>query len=103
MPRLPIIPEGSWPRRLNPTLAAEYVGEPSAEAFLAKVGSRYPRPRVDEPGRQLWLRDQLDHILLEQLRMADAAKLFDATLQEELATDQKLTRIAESKVNTRAA
>jgi len=75
MPRLPIIPEGSWPRRLNPALAAEYVGEPSAEAFLAKVGSRYPRPRVDEPGRQLWLRDQLDHILLEQSD-ADVAELF---------------------------
>ncbi|QMV02546.1 hypothetical protein GHV40_14130 [Devosia sp. D6-9] len=30
---------------------------------------------MDEPGRQLWLRDQLDHILLEQSD-ADVAKLF---------------------------
>lgn len=64
--RQPIIPLGSWPRRLNATLAAQYVGESNAAAFSALVGTRYPRPRVDEPTRQLWLRDDLDYILLEQ-------------------------------------
>ncbi|SFV32201.1 hypothetical protein SAMN05216456_1568 [Devosia crocina] len=58
----PTLPEGSWPRRLNPDLAAEYMFEPSAEAFLAKVGTVYPLPQIDEPGRRLWLRDKLDAV-----------------------------------------
>jgi hypothetical protein len=34
--------------------------------------------------------------------MADAAKLFDATLKEEKATDMKLTDLAESEINVEA-
>ncbi|HBT02043.1 MAG: YciE/YciF ferroxidase family protein [Salipiger marinus] len=37
-----------------------------------------------------------------QLGMKDAAKLLDQTLQEELATDAKLTKLAESVVNEAA-
>ena len=34
--------------------------------------------------------------------MADAVKLLDATLQEEAATDEALTQLAESGANQRA-
>lgn len=39
----------------------------------------------------------------EQLGMKDAAALFDATLREEIATDKKLTQLAESQANRKAA
>jgi hypothetical protein len=45
-------------------LAATYCGEPSAKAFLKRVGSEYPKPRVSEGRRQLWLKDDLDQVLL---------------------------------------
>ena len=38
-----------------------------------------------------------------QLGMKDAVALLDATLQEEVATDKKLTQVAESNVNRMAA
>lgn len=37
-----------------------------------------------------------------QLGMTDAAKLLDATLQEETATDQKLSQLGESQANLKA-
>ncbi len=37
-----------------------------------------------------------------ELGMADAAKLFDATLKEETQTDQDLTRLADASANQRA-
>jgi hypothetical protein len=55
-----MIPSGSWPRRMGAELAAGYCGEPSVEAFMARVGSEYPKPRVCEGRRRLWLRDDLD-------------------------------------------
>ena len=39
----------------------------------------------------------------QQLGMADAAKILDQTLSEEIATDQKLTKVAESNANRKAA
>ncbi|HEV7275438.1 MAG TPA: ferritin-like domain-containing protein [Devosiaceae bacterium] len=39
----------------------------------------------------------------QQLGMADAAKILDKTLSEEIATDQKLTKVAESNANRKAA
>jgi ferritin-like metal-binding protein YciE len=39
----------------------------------------------------------------QQLGMNDAVKLFDATLKEEIATDQKLTQVAEMDSNRKAA
>jgi ferritin-like metal-binding protein YciE len=38
----------------------------------------------------------------EKLGMGDAAKLLDETLEEEKATDQKLTALAESEINVEA-
>jgi hypothetical protein len=45
-------------------LAAAYVGEPSVEQFLTRVGKEYPEPRVKEGRRQLWLKDDLDGAIL---------------------------------------
>ena len=64
MSRRAIIPAGSWPRRMCAQLAAGYCGEPTVEAFLARVGSEYPNPRVAEGRRRLWLKDDLDKAIL---------------------------------------
>lgn len=45
-------------------LAAGYCGEPTAEAFLKRVGKEYPHPRVCEGRRRLWLKDDLDAAIL---------------------------------------
>jgi hypothetical protein len=59
-----LIPAGSWPRRMGAELAAGYCGEASVDAFIKRVGSEYPRPRVDDGRRKLWLRDDLDQAIL---------------------------------------
>jgi hypothetical protein len=59
-----VIPFGSWPARMCAELAAGYCGEPTVEAFIGRVGSEYPRPRVKEGRRQLWLRADLDTAIL---------------------------------------
>jgi hypothetical protein len=64
MKRPAIIPAGSWPRRMGAELAAGYCGEPNVEAFMARVGRDYPKPRVCEGRRRLWLRDDLDMAIL---------------------------------------
>ncbi len=73
--RSPLIPAGSWPRRMGPELAAGYVGEPSVEAFLSRVGREYPSPRIAEGRRRLWLKDDLDAAILppELASVADVA------------------------------
>jgi hypothetical protein len=45
-------------------LAAGYCGEPTVEAFMSRVGTEYPLPRVKEGRRQLWLRMDLDVAIL---------------------------------------
>jgi hypothetical protein len=45
-------------------LAAAYCGEPTVEAFIGRVGSEYPNPRVAEGRRRLWLKDDLDKAIL---------------------------------------
>jgi hypothetical protein len=64
MSRRAIIPAGSWPRRMCAKHAAAYCGEPTVEAFLSRVGSEYPNPRVAERRRLLWLKDDLDQAIL---------------------------------------
>jgi hypothetical protein len=64
MTRPAIIPTGSWPRRMPAELAAGYCGEPTVDAFLKRVGSEYPLPRIAEGRRRLWLRDDLDQAIL---------------------------------------
>lgn len=63
MTRPAVIPAGSWPRRMPAPYAAGYCGEPSAEAFLSRVGSEYPQPVVNDGRRKLWLRDDLDRAI----------------------------------------
>ncbi|MBV8577129.1 MAG: DUF892 family protein, partial [Acetobacteraceae bacterium] len=41
--------------------------------------------------------------LARQLRRTDCASVLEQTLEEEKATDKKLTEIAESRVNRQAA
>ena len=65
MTRRAIIPLGSWPRRMCAELAAGYCGEASTEAFIARVGKEYPRPRINDGRRRLWLRDDLDTAILQ--------------------------------------
>jgi hypothetical protein len=74
--RAAIIPLGSWPRRMCAELAAGYCGEASVDAFMARVGKEYPRPRVHEGRRQLWLKDDLDRAILppDLMGAADAAE-----------------------------
>src|SRR5215510_16557706 len=64
IPRSAIIPAGSWPRRMPAEIAAGYCGERTVEAFLKRVGSEYPQPRISEGRRRLWLRDDLDQAIL---------------------------------------
>jgi hypothetical protein len=64
MSRPSIIPAGSWPRRMSAAVAAGYCGEESIEAFMKRVGTEYPRPRVNDGRRKLWLRDDLDQAIL---------------------------------------
>jgi hypothetical protein len=59
-----IVLVGCWPRRMSAELAAAYCGEVTASAFLKRVGSEYPYPRVTEGRRRLWLRDDLDQAIL---------------------------------------
>lgn len=62
-----VIPVGCWPARMPPEIAAGYVGERSADAFLRLVGKEYPYPVVDEGTgkgrRRLWLKADLDRHL----------------------------------------
>ena len=75
MSRPAVIPSGSWPRRMCAELAAGYCGEPSAEAFIARVGKEYPQPRVNDGRRRLWLKDDLDRAILPpDTRDRDAAE-----------------------------
>jgi len=61
---------------MSADFAAGYVGEPSVEAFLKRVGREYPNPRIAEGRRRLWLRDDLDKAILpsELTTVADVAE-----------------------------
>ena len=60
----PIIIVGCWPRRMSAELSAIYVGEPTTNAFLKRVGAEYPAPRIIDGSRRLWLKDDLDKAIL---------------------------------------
>jgi hypothetical protein len=49
---------------MGAAVAAGYCGEDSVEAFMKRVGSEYPQPRVNDGRRKLWLRDDLDQAIL---------------------------------------
>jgi hypothetical protein len=49
---------------MSAAVAAGYCREDSVEAFMKRVGSEYPQPRVNDGRRKLWLRDDLDQAIL---------------------------------------
>jgi hypothetical protein len=55
-------------------LAAAYCGEATTDAFLRRVGTDYPLPRVSEGRRKLWLKDDLDAAILPVSYPIDAAE-----------------------------
>lgn len=72
----------------------EYRNSPALDAGLISAAQAVEHYEITRYGTlKAWA---------EQLGMSDAVKLFDATLEEELETDQKLTRVAESTINQRA-
>jgi hypothetical protein len=64
MSRSSVIPAGCWPRRMSAAVAAGYCGEDSVEAFMKRIGTEYPQPRVNDGRRKLWLRDDFDQAIL---------------------------------------
>jgi hypothetical protein len=58
------------------SIAAGYCGEATVEAFLKRVGTEYPKPRVCEGRRRLWLKDDLDRAILpsEMVPVTDIAE-----------------------------
>jgi len=59
---------------MSAEIAAGYCGELTVEAFLKRVGSEYPQPRIKEGRRQLWLRDDLDQAIVPYLAPGDLAE-----------------------------
>jgi hypothetical protein len=73
--RLASIPEGCWPARMRVELAAGYVGEKTAAAFVRRVrNGEYPAPTVNCGNRQLWLEDDLDRAIGSAPEVIDLAE-----------------------------
>ena len=73
----------------------EYAGEPAPDAGLAESAQAVEHYEIACYGT---LRTEA-----EELRMKDAALLLDDTLQEEVKTDQLLTKLATSWLTQKAA
>ncbi|MET4342004.1 hypothetical protein [Bradyrhizobium sp. RT9a] len=76
MSRPAAIPAGLWPPRMPVEIAAGYCGERSAESFLREVrAGTYPAPAVKRGRRQIWLKTDLDQVVLSRggAAAADAA------------------------------
>jgi len=73
----------------------EFKGAPALDAGLVAAAQAVEHYEIARYGTlKSWAR---------QLGLEEAVKLFDATLNEELATDQKLTQLAEAQANVKAA
>lgn len=46
-------------------IAAEYMGERSVEAFQRRVGKVYPKPRKIRGRGAVWLKQDLDRVVVE--------------------------------------
>lgn len=83
-----IIEEGS-------EILQEYKGVPAIDAGLVAAAQAVEHYEIARYGTlKSWA---------NQLGMKDAVKLLDQTLQEETATDQKLSQLGESQANLKAA
>ena len=75
-------------------IMTEYKGMPALDAGLLAAGQAVEHYEISRYGTlRTWA---------EELGMADAVKLLDATLAEEKATDAALTTLAKSVVNIEA-
>lgn len=59
---------------MDARLAAAYCGEANIDAFLRRVGTEYPQPRLSEGRRRLWLKDDLDAAIAPDLVPGDIAE-----------------------------
>jgi ferritin-like metal-binding protein YciE len=72
----------------------EYKGSPALDAGLLAAAQAVEHYEISRYGTfRTWA---------EELGLSDAAKLLEATLREEKATDEALTQIAETVVNQEA-
>jgi ferritin-like metal-binding protein YciE len=75
-------------------IMAEYKGSPALDAGLVSAAQAVEHSEISRYGTlRTWA---------EELGLSDAAELLEATLQEEKATDEALTEIAETVVNQEA-
>ncbi len=76
-------------------IMTEYKGTDALDAGLASSAQAVEHYEIARYGTlKSWA---------QQLGMNDAVKLLDQTLQEEIATDKKLTQVAEANANKKAA
>lgn len=76
-------------------IMTEYKGTDALDAGLASSAQAVEHYEIARYGTlKSWA---------QQLGMNDAVKLLDQTLQEEIATDKKLTQLAEAQANKKAA
>jgi ferritin-like metal-binding protein YciE len=72
----------------------EFKGQPALDAGLAAAAQAVEHYEISRYGTlKAWA---------EKLQLEDAVELLDETLQEEKATDQKLSELAESEINVEA-
>jgi hypothetical protein len=64
MPRAPYIPAGAWPVLMTTETAAAYMGERSVQAFRRRIGKLYPKPRIVNGRGPIWLKEDLDGVVL---------------------------------------
>jgi ferritin-like metal-binding protein YciE len=77
------------------SIMEEFKGAPALDAGLAAAAQAVEHYEIARYGTlKTWA---------QQMGNLDAVRLFDATLKEEVATDRKLTELAEKNVNRKAA
>lgn len=76
-------------------IMSDFKGAPALDAGLTAAAQAIEHYEIARYGTlKTWA---------QQLGMNDAVKLLDQTLSEEIATDKKLTQVAEASVNQKAA
>lgn len=76
-------------------IMSDFKGAPALDAGLTAAAQAVEHYEIARYGTlKTWA---------QQLGMTDAVKLLDQTLSEEIATDKKLTQVAEASVNQKAA
>jgi len=77
------------------SIIEDFKGTPALDAGLVSAAQAVEHYEIARYGTlKTWA---------QQLGMTEAVGLLDATLKEEVATDEKLTQVAESNVNRKAA